>query len=130
MIKDIIKCKNTKESNVIYKITLTNNNGDMFHYIGLTSRPLKMRNNEHFYNKKDIIRQTIDTYNINNIKVDILKKLNDKKQLNKQETLEIARYIKNYGKDNNKNNHLINIDLKGLEKKTLKEIKQFVSTCE
>lgn len=115
-----------KRTNVIYQITLfVGNHNKQYHYIGKTKRELQKRIKEHIYKKNCTIYNFINTNKVKTIKIDILKQCNyyNKIILDTFETIEICKYFKKRGTKNNKNNRLINIDLKGLDTYSLKDIK-------
>lgn len=119
-----INYKNEKrkyENNVIYQITI----GE-YAYIGLTTRPLEMRIKEHIYSKTSPVNQYIRNNNIQEINVKIITKLPSNKKLDKKETKAIAQYII-YNSKKKSFKNLLNIDFKGLDKMSIKELKDLVA---
>lgn len=108
------------ENNVIYQITI----GE-YNYIGLTSRPLEMRIKEHLYNKESPVNQYIKENNIQEINVKILNHLPSSKKLDKKETKAIAQYIV-YNSKKKSFKNLLNIDFKGLDTLSIKELKEII----
>ena len=108
------------ENNVIYQITI----GE-YVYIGLTSRPLEMRIKEHIYSKSSPVNKYIKENNITEINVKIITKLPSNKRLDKKESQAIARYIV-YNSKKKSFKNLLNIDFKGLDNMSIKELKELI----
>lgn len=117
--------KNKKETNVIYKITCCiGKHWKEYHYIGMTKRPLEARVKEHLTKEGSAVHNFITEHmeELQMVKVEILKKVKYIPHLDKEETKAIGEYILLRGTKANKKNRLLNRDLKGLEKLTLKQI--------
>lgn len=117
--------KDRKAKNVIYQITcFMGSHNKQYHYIGMTKRELDKRFNEHITNEKSAVYKFITEHakDFKYIKVEVLKEVKYIPHLDKEETKAIGKYILQKGTKANKKNHLLNRDLKGLEKLTLKQI--------
>jgi Uri superfamily endonuclease len=108
------------ENNVVYQITM----GE-YAYIGQTSRPLIMRVREHLYSKTSEVHNFIENNDIEEINVKILYHLPSNKKLDKKETKAIAQYIRYNSKKKGFKN-LINKDFKGIDKKSIEELKDLI----
>ena len=108
------------ENNVVYQITM----GE-YAYIGQTSRPLIMRVREHLYSETSEVHNFIENNDIEEINVKILYHLPSNKKLDKKETKAIAQYIRYNSKKKGFKN-LINKDFKGIDKKSIEELKDLI----
>ena len=124
-MKVFITDENREKNNVIYKITCyIGSHYKEYHYIGLTKRPLEKRVYEHITNYKSAVYKFIKENNVEAIHVEVLEQCKYEQLLDSAETRAIANYILKRGTKNNQKNRLINIDLKGLDKYTLKGVKE------
>lgn len=123
MINIIWEKENKKyQNNVVYKITI----GDKT-YIGETKRPLDTRIKEHIRDKRSEVNKYIQENNIQEIQVKILQEIDNERKLYGKETQSIARYIISNSKKKSKEN-LLNKDYKGLDKMTMKQMKDLVKS--
>lgn len=112
------------KSNVIYLIEVyVAPYRKKFIYIGLTTRQLKERVNEHL-NKGGAVYNFIRNNNIKSIKVNVLWECKYTQCLDAIESLFIGKYILKHGTRANKRNRLLNKDLKGFDKMPLKLIEK------
>ncbi len=129
-MKIIMSESDSRTKNVVYKMTMfTGYTKTEYCYIGKTKRELGKRIKEHLSDSawNTTTNKFIFKNKVNTIKVDILYKSNNGVySLDQEETKAIYNYIATHGKENNKNNRLINADWKGAKDYTLKELKNLL----
>ena len=123
-MQTIIDSKQKNMFNVIYKVTLYQTDKEPMYYIGKTARELKSRLYEHTHNVKSAVYQYVKRHNIGVIKIEVIDTCKYIQQLDTKETLAIAKHIIKYGK---KKHRLVNKDFKGLDKLTMRELKELSS---
>ena len=118
-----ILVENKDKNKIIYQITCcVGPHLKEYHYIGYTKRTLEKRLQEHLFTNTAVTK-FIKINDVRCVRAEVLEECEYEQLLDSAETRHIANYILKRGTKANKRNHLINIDLKGLNRYTLKNVK-------